>query len=87
MEIDRKKEFEKKEEEVEEEEEEGPLDFLDVKEYLILKKDGEEGPDIRGGPVDALIVHASKANKNGMGIYLCDFSEVIHRTYENLQRE
>lgn len=64
LEIDRKKELEKKEEEVEEEEEEGPLDLLDVKEYLILKKDGEEGPDIRGGPVDALIVHASKANKN-----------------------
>ncbi|XP_068248413.1 rap guanine nucleotide exchange factor 1 isoform X3 [Palaemon carinicauda] len=54
----------KKEEELEEEDEkEGPLDLLDVKEYLIYKKEGEEGPDIRGGPVEALIVHASKANQ------------------------
>ncbi|XP_064118635.1 rap guanine nucleotide exchange factor 1-like isoform X3 [Macrobrachium nipponense] len=55
---------EKKKEELEEEDEkEGPLDLLDVTEYLIYKKEGEEGPDIRGGPVDALIVHASKANQ------------------------
>lgn len=64
LEIERKKELEMKEEEIEDEEEEGPLDLLDVKEYLILKKDGDEGPDVRGGTVDALIVHASKANKN-----------------------
>ncbi|XP_042885600.1 rap guanine nucleotide exchange factor 1-like isoform X4 [Penaeus japonicus] len=51
-------------EEEEEEEEECLLDYLDVQEYLVLKKDGDEGPDIRGGPVDALVVHASKANKN-----------------------
>ncbi|KAG7172709.1 Rap guanine nucleotide exchange factor 1-like [Homarus americanus] len=63
-EIEKKKEIEKKEEEVEEEEEEGPLDLLDVRDYLILKKEGDETPDVRGGPVDSLIVHASKANKN-----------------------
>ncbi|XP_069982713.1 rap guanine nucleotide exchange factor 1 isoform X8 [Penaeus vannamei] len=51
-------------EEEEEEEEECLLDYLDVQEYLVLKKEGDEGPDIRGGPVDALVVHASKANKN-----------------------
>ncbi|KAK4315127.1 hypothetical protein Pmani_013638 [Petrolisthes manimaculis] len=72
LEVDRKEYVKKKEKEeevprnVEEEEEEDDslLDLLDVKDYLVLKKDGEEGPDIRGGPVDALIVHASKANKN-----------------------
>lgn len=31
--------------------------------YLVLKKDGEEGPDIKGGYPDALIVHASKMQK------------------------
>lgn len=73
LEVDRKEYVKKEKEEEEtprnveeeEEEEDSLLDLLDVKDYLVLKKDGEEGPDIRGGPADALIVHASKANKNG----------------------
>ncbi|XP_012252189.2 guanine nucleotide-releasing factor 2 isoform X3 [Athalia rosae] len=40
------------------------LDELDISKYLILKKPEEEGPDIRGGHPDALIIHATKANKN-----------------------
>ncbi|KAK7076346.1 Rap guanine nucleotide exchange factor 1, partial [Halocaridina rubra] len=65
VEVERKKVVEKKEveKEVEEDEKDGPLDQLHVNELLIWKKEGEEGPDIRGGPVDALIVHASKANQ------------------------
>lgn len=66
VEVERHSDVDKKEEVEDDEEEEGMLDLLDVREYLILKKEGEEGPEIRGGPVDALIVHASKANKNGM---------------------
>lgn len=31
--------------------------------YLVLKKDGEEGPEVKGGYPDALIVHASKMQK------------------------
>ena len=58
------------EEEEEEEEDDKLLDLLDVREHLILKKEGEEGPEIRGGPVDALIVHVSKGNKNGRVISL-----------------
>lgn len=27
---------------------------------------GEDGPDIRGGSIDALVVHATAANKTGM---------------------
>lgn len=38
---------------------------VDAKEYLIFKKTDEEGPDIRGGPIDALIIQATKATKNG----------------------
>ncbi|XP_045112246.1 rap guanine nucleotide exchange factor 1-like isoform X4 [Portunus trituberculatus] len=64
VEIDRHNNVDTREEVEDEEEEDSLLDLLDVREYLILKKEGEEGPEIRGGPVDALIVHASKANKN-----------------------
>lgn len=64
VEIDRHNNTDTREEVEDEEEEDSLLDLLDVREYLILKKEGEEGPEIRGGPVDALIVHASKANKN-----------------------
>ncbi|XP_065345854.1 guanine nucleotide-releasing factor 2 isoform X5 [Cloeon dipterum] len=46
------------------EEEEGPLDETDVTAWLVFKKPEEEGPEIRGGHLDALIVHATKANKN-----------------------
>ncbi|KAL5013075.1 hypothetical protein ScPMuIL_011626 [Solemya velum] len=39
------------------------LDDIDVSDQLIRKKDGEDGPEIRGGSVDALIVHATAAGK------------------------
>jgi Rap guanine nucleotide exchange factor 1 len=41
------------------------LEQLDIIKYLVIKKPDEEGPDIRGGHPDALIIHATKANKNG----------------------
>ncbi|KAG5322566.1 C3G factor, partial [Pseudoatta argentina] len=40
------------------------LDELDISKYLVLKKPDEEGPDIRGGHPDALLIHATKANKH-----------------------
>lgn len=45
--------------------ESNPLEHLDITKYLVIKKPDEEGPDIRGGHPDALIIHATKANKNG----------------------
>lgn len=72
VEIDRHNDLDNKEEVEDDEEEDTLLDMLDVREYLVLKKEGEEGPEIRGGPVDGLIVHASKANKNGMVIFPFD---------------
>ncbi|CAL1273652.1 unnamed protein product [Larinioides sclopetarius] len=42
----------------------GALDELDPTAYLIMKKNGEEGPDLRGGSVDSLIVLATRAPKN-----------------------
>ncbi|XP_043254314.1 guanine nucleotide-releasing factor 2 isoform X2 [Colletes gigas] len=40
------------------------LDELDISKHLVFKKPDEEGPDIRGGHPDALLVHATKANKH-----------------------
>lgn len=37
------------------------LEETDVLKYLVLKKDAEDGPDIKGGHLDALIIHATKA--------------------------
>lgn len=41
------------------------MEKLTVEEYLVYKKPEEEGPDIRGGTIDALIIQATKATKNG----------------------
>lgn len=41
------------------------MEELNVDKYLILKKPEEEGPEIRGGTVDALIIQATKAARNG----------------------
>ncbi|XP_063912311.1 guanine nucleotide-releasing factor 2 isoform X2 [Zophobas morio] len=40
-----------------------------VEKWLVMKKPDEEGPDIRGGPIDALIIQATKATKNGVFMY------------------
>ncbi|GFR69572.1 Rap guanine nucleotide exchange factor 1 [Elysia marginata] len=39
------------------------LDDVEIEDQLVFKKEGEEGPDVRGGAVDALIVHATQAGK------------------------
>lgn len=39
------------------------IEEIDVHKYLVFKKDGEDGPDVKGGQLDALIVHASKVQK------------------------
>ncbi|XP_013420266.1 rap guanine nucleotide exchange factor 1 isoform X3 [Lingula anatina] len=41
-----------------------PLDDVDVSDQLVRKKKGESGPEIRGGSVDALVVHATAAGKH-----------------------
>ncbi|XP_011500436.1 PREDICTED: guanine nucleotide-releasing factor 2 [Ceratosolen solmsi marchali] len=40
------------------------LDELEINKYLVFKKPEEDGPDIRGGHPDALLIHATKANKH-----------------------
>lgn len=39
------------------------MEELEVGDYLVFKKDNEDGPDIKGGHSDALIIHATKIQK------------------------
>lgn len=39
------------------------IEEIDVHKYLVFKKDSEDGPDVKGGQLDALIVHASRVQK------------------------
>ncbi|XP_016948385.1 guanine nucleotide-releasing factor 2 isoform X2 [Drosophila biarmipes] len=39
------------------------LEEVNITRYLILKKREEDGPDVKGGHIDALIVHASRVQK------------------------
>jgi len=41
------------------------LDEIDVSHHIINKNPSEEGPEIRGGAIDALIVKATEVSKNG----------------------
>lgn len=45
---------------------------IDVYQFLVLRKEGEDGPDVKGGPLDALIVHATKVQK------VCDNGKFIN---------
>lgn len=38
---------------------------IDLNSYLVFKKSEDDLPDIRGGTIDALILQATKATKNG----------------------
>lgn len=39
------------------------LEEMNVQKFLVLKKENEDGPDIKGGHLDALIIHATKVEK------------------------
>ncbi|XP_048777777.2 rap guanine nucleotide exchange factor 1-like isoform X4 [Ostrea edulis] len=62
-----------------------PLDDIDVSDQLIKKTEGEEGPEIRGGPVDSLVVHATSVGKQGSVEDLTDeefmYQEAFLTTY------
>lgn len=54
------------------------MEELDVTKYLVLKPSEEDGPDIRGGTVDALIIQATKATKNGGRVYFLVIGPQVH---------
>lgn len=41
------------------------MEELNVFQWLVFKKPEEDGPPVRGGHADALVVHATNAVKNG----------------------
>lgn len=43
--------------------EEDGMEELDLTSELVFKQPEDEGPEVRGGSVDALIIHATKLNK------------------------
>lgn len=53
-----------------------PLEQLDITKHLVFRKSDEEGPDVRGGHPDALIIHATRANKNGESRFLDSIAAV-----------
>lgn len=49
------------------------LEELDITPYLVFKKENDDGPEIKGGYIDALIVHASRKQNVDTGKYLFIF--------------
>lgn len=61
------------------------LDELDISKYLVFKKPDEEGPDIRGGHPDALLIHATKANKHGKNLFkFQNLNCIINKYYQRI---
>lgn len=56
-----------------------PLDDIDVSDQLVRKKQGEDGPEIRGGSIDALIVHATAAGKTGLDGEVTEQQEFMYQ--------
>lgn len=46
------------------------IEQLDIGKYIVLKKADEDGPEIRGGYIDALIVQATNTNIKGSYLFL-----------------
>lgn len=52
-----------------------------MQKFLVFKKESEDGPDVKGGELDALIVHATKVQKiseNGKLIL------ILHSTHTHI---
>lgn len=58
------------------------MEELDISKYLVVKKEGEDGPEVKGGNPDALIIHATVGTDNGMIILTSNmkFSLSLSRT-------
>ncbi|XP_034490524.1 guanine nucleotide-releasing factor 2 isoform X6 [Drosophila innubila] len=65
LELEEEEMMEEEEEEEEDVDNQLPnmLEEIDITPYLILKKKDEDGPEVKGGYIDALIVHASRVQK------------------------
>lgn len=59
------------------------IEEMEISGYLTFKKEDEDGPDIKGGQVDALIVHATKVQKISEGKIFITFSTLISQYYHH----
>ncbi|XP_053664387.1 guanine nucleotide-releasing factor 2 [Anopheles marshallii] len=58
------------------------MEELDVSNYLVFKKENEDGPDVKGGQPDALIIHATRVQKKSDDDYLKDaYGEAFITTF------
>lgn len=58
------------------------MEELNVSQWLVFKKPEEDGPPVRGGHADALVVHATNAVKNGMH---CEFLYYLTVCFDLIQ--
>ncbi|XP_044161337.1 rap guanine nucleotide exchange factor 1 isoform X5 [Bufo gargarizans] len=76
-------EEEEEEEEEEESEETDELSLVDHNEImsrLTLKQEGDDGPDVRGGSGDILLVHATETDRKDLVLY-CEAFLTTYRTF------
>lgn len=63
------------------------LEDININAYLVFKKEGEDGPEVKGGTLDALIIHATKVQKKTDGrckffSYIASFLSFFFFLYE-----
>lgn len=56
------------------------IEELDITAYMNFKKDMEDGPEVKGGYLDALIVHACRVQKNSDNAF-CEAFITTFRTF------
>ncbi|XP_078406136.1 rap guanine nucleotide exchange factor 1-like isoform X3 [Cetorhinus maximus] len=56
------------------------IDHDEIVARLTLKQEGEDGPEVRGGSVDILIVHATETDRKDLVLY-CEAFLTTYRTF------
>ncbi|XP_078082457.1 rap guanine nucleotide exchange factor 1b isoform X7 [Mustelus asterias] len=56
------------------------IDHEEIVAKLTLKQEGEDGPEVRGGSVDILIVHATETDRKDLVLY-CEAFLTTYRTF------
>ncbi|XP_071981689.1 rap guanine nucleotide exchange factor 1 isoform X7 [Engystomops pustulosus] len=71
---------EPEEEESEETDELSLVDHNEIMSRLTLKQEGDDGPDVRGGSGDILLVHATETDRKDLVLY-CEAFLTTYRTF------
>ncbi|XP_069093196.1 rap guanine nucleotide exchange factor 1 isoform X3 [Pleurodeles waltl] len=56
------------------------IDHNEIMSRLTLKQEGDDGPDVRGGSVDILLVHATETDRKDLVLY-CEAFLTTYRTF------